>query len=352
MGLSGIKLGIIVILVGLLLLIACTPNKSAQDSFFVCKQLTEFGNNSLLGMLASNCFSELAGAKKDLTLCDKIDNDYERGQCYSNALSGSDIVNPQWCEILSDKSQKAGCYSMIAINTRERSFCEKADEILASNIPGQGCHIFDLTSKDISICEEKEDTNIGLNSKGNCYFEFAMVTTKASLCNKIPSDYQSVKDYCLGNVATRQRDVSICKEISGEQDRNKCYFILGVMNDDSSSCNKILNTESYKDNFYWSNKDRCIFLIAMAKGDYSLCGDLSEECDGLECMLFSKSGCYLLMGGALGDTDSCDNLDKDEMKGVCYSFVGFKKKDALICNELEGESKDACFEGMVKLDIS
>lgn len=164
------------------------------------------------------------------------------------------------------------------------------------------------TSIEIVSCEEKEEIIKPVEVEDPLSKLFSQmnkpkptvspeeIENQINECNNNADEFE--KQFCIGNVAIKVKDPTICEKIQGESQIDWCYSSLIGIAKDESYCDNIkgLDTKNfclasltgkatYCDNIESPlNKDICYSNVAASKQDKSICenvknADFKEECE-------------------------------------------------------------------------
>ncbi len=189
------------------------------------------------------CYLELAKAKKDSSLCEKVEDvDY---RYFCEAYSKRD---PSSCEKIG--GDKDSCYYVLGTLKHDPLLCEK---IKTYQTGRDFCYLNAAEAKqNTSICGwvenplvkeacyngSKSCDNMGdQNWRDLCYYNIVAIRQNHSICEKIVSEYR--KDSCYYRVAEVQRDPTLCGTIVNQEIKDRCYFVT------NDSVSRYLNILDY-----------------------------------------------------------------------------------------------------------
>ena len=201
-------------------------------------------------------------------VCDNLSNDSYKNTCYSMVIGQTKDIS--MCEVDSnDIPEKITCYKNLALAKDDPEICQKIDY----NYFKEWCTTD--SAKDFSICHSikkgmlywdeaklNDQKNICLGAvtgnvnycekitgnKSSCYSDIAARRDDLSICDKIESDNYS-KDECYMRIATKRGDSSLCNEL-GNKLREQCYNQISIQKADFSFCEKLLGAEQYQCYYY------------------------------------------------------------------------------------------------------
>jgi hypothetical protein len=195
------------------------------------------------GVNRDDCFSNLAIAENDSSICMNVNYSYERDNCISKISIAHE--NPSMCEPISIDASRDLCknqiFEMLAVTNKDPSFCKL---LVSENGSNQ-----DLVDR--------------------CIFDLAQSLNDTSYCDQISNEFS--KEICL----TGKIDPATCEEIADPMGQEACLYIAATYSNDQSSC-QTLPSQSMKDN--------CYMQIAKNTKDVSVCAsissdDLRSQCD-------------------------------------------------------------------------
>lgn len=192
------------------------------------------------------CFANIALNTKNYSLCEELKERSYRNECYAsigNKTSDVSICN----KVINDPDQFSDCIENIAINTDNRSLCDKVD---SEN--KRGCYLgFDLnlskTSGDTAICDKIKNEGWGSSQIGSCFSYVAAYTDNYSLCEKV-SDYSNSRDVCYLGVSRKSTNIGICDKIRWQYNGYQCIVNIAINTSNRNLCEKAYS--DYKDNCY------------------------------------------------------------------------------------------------------
>ncbi|MFA5386942.1 MAG: hypothetical protein WC322_00915, partial [Candidatus Paceibacterota bacterium] len=132
---------------------------------------------------------------------------------------------------------KEDCYSNIGIAKKDLSVCDKIQSQGLKEI----CYLkVDPLQGALLGCERKETAG----EKNLCYQETAISNLDLSICSKIKGESESCsKDFCLLQIAVMKKDASICEGLQ-ERLKDQCYYGIALFSQDYSVCADLSSEES------------------------------------------------------------------------------------------------------------
>ncbi len=227
------------------------------------------------------CLKEFSSKKELETLCGNITSNvlYLRESCIIDklkvALSTILEDNINIClKIFDEKYQPTididGCTAIIALLQKNLNVCDQAGKQRVA------CYVVMAQEYDfvkLSDCDRLDANYLG------CYSSIAIRTRDTSVCNKMP-DYQ--KYNCLQNIALSTKNISICVQLQpvtgGGVDQGYCANT--IYNEVKNNLTlDICDAGAKIQNINWV--EECYFTIAKKTLNISLCdksGRYTEEC--------------------------------------------------------------------------
>lgn len=223
-----------------------------------------------------HCYIEFAARNLDIDTCDKILSNYYKQECkdYIYSKLARDV---ETCQKIYNNATRKTCY-------------DKRYQY--------------LTISNISFCEQLPEF------KDECY-------RKIRACSYIET--LSIRDECFLDLATFFDDISICKNISVQEQKDICYGMIITNNYekyDPSICENILDvsdkgcTESFGCHYEY-------------RGCYQGC-------------FFRRDHCYNRMAEIKNDSTLCSQINESYTKDGCYSHFAYKTLNSTFCDYING----------------
>ncbi len=151
----------------------------------VCEKLgLEFNDNFSRKVFTGNCYEELAKAKKDPSICEKIELDRDL------------------------------CYQKVALSKKDEGLCAKVERVPDMD---QCYRELAIEMLDLSICEKITEGN-----RDYCYTQIAISKRDPNICGRLESKLEINTEMCYTDVATAKKDASICQKIQTETENARC----------------------------------------------------------------------------------------------------------------------------------
>lgn len=161
---------------------------------------------------------------------------------------------------------------------------------------------------------------------------YTLANRASSFCHLIVD--QGLKDSCVSFSAIQPRSTSPdqCKAIKSQEQRQECLYIIAIAKQDISLCENINSNDTLSNTNYTS--DRCFNQILGERfpsltDAYDLYG--MEVC---KKMGYRASSCYLYFAKKNNDVSLCDQLNKFD-NPLCYTFFAEQAKDTIFCEKID-----------------
>ncbi|GEM_PF-2907647 len=194
--------------------------------------------------------------------CDKMQDYYLRGDCYSNlAIINSDV---SFCGTVKEQGQQDTCLYNVALQTNDTSICLQMSfditdcltQIAVNNLDPSACELSAYEKEQCINAAIAEDfsqcTHLGYNRKicndavdqknialceniidasKNCFFELAKAALDPQYCAKTEP---TVRNTCIFIVATTAKNAGYCNLLS--EDRGNCIATIAVATNNRALC--------------------------------------------------------------------------------------------------------------------
>lgn len=235
------------------------------------------------------CYNDLAFKQRDYTMCRKIKGDGQspevdefRDNCYLRVIRAisQDAISkksPDLCEKLPD-DKKEECYVGSAFI--DPSICENK----VSSVLRDHCYYaVARDNKDILFCEKIKSPR----SQNDCGYSTLDDSTTLKYCDGITVD--SLKQQCLGQVASNLNDPELCEKVSGNWSE-KCWRSIAFQRTDPEYCKRISTSFYKRDCTYWvvrksANTSLCSLFESQDDKDYCLTGIVIDTHNATICDL-------------------------------------------------------------------
>lgn len=180
------------------------------DDFSLCREMLKRGRD-----IGIDCYGKYQESAEELWQCDEMKPVFGlmARDCYSNLA-----IRKKDAQLCRSSGQGGGCAYELARILNDASLCP------ISNNP-EGCvdQLIDFNKGDVSIC----DKIIDIGEKEECLIEYAEKTGDADICEKL----LKYRSSCYMNMAMGLGEASLCDKISIESDkkvcRNKMFYFTG-----------------------------------------------------------------------------------------------------------------------------
>ncbi|MFH2027573.1 MAG: hypothetical protein ABIJ08_00400 [Nanoarchaeota archaeon] len=153
----------------------------------------------------------------------------------------------------------------------------------------------------------------GETNADNCYFEKAISTADAVLCENIKMD--QLKGSCISEIGIALNDIRLCESLDNTT-KGYCYAKIAINNEDETICESI-------DSTYWI--DICYSELGKAKNDAELC---------LKVDIRYADACFVEVAESTQDEGVCRWITDNDDKYFCYRDLALSKEDVTICNNI------------------
>ena len=189
------------------------------------------------------CYFQLANLKNEFLICNNIQDDYLKGECYSELASY--VTNPQECADLKNPRgnkdftqlyyDRTVCYTNVAQYTGNLSWClyagPKDKEECVENVGKEPVILGEDKENTINQCVERINF-----SRNECLIKIAKKNQNESICNLLLESPVNINSICLDDVARVKLDGSNCKSIY-------CVKEVAISQNNQSFCREINNTK-------------------------------------------------------------------------------------------------------------
>lgn len=139
------------------------------------------------------CFTELALALQDETVCEKIKDRSSQGRCFHDLAQA--IHDPSLCDKILDSFEKGECYGSLVYNTAEKELCLRLEEGEAKDRCFLG---YVEKTGEMEIC----NSSMSINSlKDECFYTVMRITENPKVCDMILND--NGRENCKQEVTRR-----------------------------------------------------------------------------------------------------------------------------------------------------
>lgn len=210
--------------------------------------------------------------KKSLNEC--VDNE----RCYNSLilkganLSNDKLILPEnanlrMCELVNNHDSYYVCYRTFAYAKQDPCICGLADNKKFNDLFKEACYSeVGKALNDERICGMINNNDPkAIFYKTKCLEAVGVAKLDVNICENIPSaeGYSDRRFSCYFQIAMIKQDPNLCPK----QYADSCYGELGIRNKDLDMCNKVINDIILK--------GRCLYEVAKAKQDSSICSQIS-----------------------------------------------------------------------------
>lgn len=220
--------------------------------------------------------------------------------------------------------KKAECYSLLAQNTSDISYCDK---ITLDDLRQTCYRSFAVTNVSIDSCIYLDDTAEVLD----CLRSVSGLLTDYEGCLFIPEDSLDMKNIrydCLTRFAKKNLTEEPCKLISNQARRKECIEYVAFGLESLEGCLMLLEEDFWRP---WDEYD-CFVLVANESRDVSLCRYIDS--------VFYRSMCiYEIVTDLRLSSNRCTGLSLDD-EYLCRAIAD---DDATLCDYIrDNETRDRC----------
>lgn len=271
------------------------------------------------------CFTEVAYALKDPSICDR-DLGYStffHPQCKERVESvlrnTTTTTTTTECDGIEGSYQKNECYIKLAKEQKNLELCKKLEAPPAPS-----------GTTGTSMFRHYQD------QQASCYCEVAVATQNTSLCPLCAGSEVSEARIinCYTDIAVAKQDASICEKIQDLEYRNLCYHTIVNVTENSKICEKIQESVNF-------SKEGCYRYVAMKKGDPAICNKINDTRE--------KTYCLIDLAGKLGELRICNSVSGYEENYMCRMAVARKTNNPSICGSMTNPAwNERCIWSLLK----
>ncbi len=208
--------------------------------------------------------------KNELTKCAGNELCYKSLISKGAVISGDKLILPEnanmrMCELVEEHDAYYVCYRTFAYAKQDPCICGLADNKKFNDLFQEACYSeVGKVMNDENICNMiTNDNPEALFYKSKCLEAVGVSKQDVNICETIPSAQgYSDRSSCYFQIAMIKQDPTICQK----EYADTCYGELGIRNKDLEMCNKVVNDIILK--------GRCLYEVAKAKQDSSLCSQI------------------------------------------------------------------------------
>jgi len=329
------------------------------DSIFFCYLI---GDDSAF---KSSCFDSVAKDQNDISLCKSqecitgyavlldnpdlcwlLDFGNYRDSCFMDlAKKRKDFL---LCDEVKSKYTRNSCYMELNFSDQNTSFCFKLKD-LSKNVL-QKC--LSETRHDVNSCMEMKS----YIDKNECIINVAVIKKDPSLCDLIEMPKYNIstltgptweKDICMYEIAKASGDVSICRAITDKRWIKNCNQIIETNDQEISleGCRQLKDGQGT-----WRAQSACFLQLAQKEKDQEICKQVKSKDLRYET---SRDNCYRLMAIEMNDGNICEDIDSDNMKDWCKYDIARMENSETACQEIENKmTKHLCYFSLAKENIN
>jgi len=213
-----------------------------------------------------DCLFAYGTALNDTAACDKIDLNARRVACRSFSTGSVKCK-----EELTLDPDIGYCFEAVAIKANDVYYCERIPE--ASSYSPDCYTALAIQQKNASYCKKAAMEN----DANDCLVKYALATGEYQWCSNITYYMSSLrKDGCYRQAAIKFNDPLICNGIPASVERASCYGL--VLSSDLpfklESCDGIVDPQ-------W--KDTCYYHVAVQMNNKGICSMITSNVTKMNC---------------------------------------------------------------------
>lgn len=267
-----------------------------------------------------------------LAKCIMADSAFDEIQCFEEMFQEGKY-DEKICERVYSPSNYNKDYcnaaaAMVLLAKNGKSLDEQLAKCNVSILEGLCYEYYFLKGQESA---EKFCEKLIIEDKDECYYVIGMNKKDDKLCLKINNEKK--KNFCL--IATGLVDESICKGLY----QTDCYLSLAVAKRNEKLCDKIP---------YSIEKDRCYQVVLSSK---AISEQKEESCNNLNFEY--RGGCYYGIALDKKDENICQKIgDKHDLNyGKCFMNIAMIKLDENLCEKAYG-SEDICYFQLAEIKLN
>lgn len=224
------------------------------------------------------CESWVAKAKKDVSICDDMENPSYKNPCIAGVAAAKGDVS--LCNRIEKSTDKDDCIVDVAIAKKDASLCKTLTSTL-DYWQNQCLMEVGMAAEDMSVCDMiKPDVRGEEEMKQKCIENVTESKLDLSLCDRI-SDAEMRDYYCITQYAGLKGDLSACDGITDKGRRNNCIGHVAIVRKDASICQRMQITDGAFT--FPSPLNECVTEIAKATHNKALCDKAYDKTAKAEC---------------------------------------------------------------------
>jgi len=225
------------------------PNERAEAEKSICAWPTKQcwaiidGNDRNLCYFSNTL--DKAIEKQDISICEKsIKDTNKKDICYGMIAN----MTKDWsiCDRITTQAPKCNCYSKMAFAKKDPSLCEQCNGNQGGTLTYENCY-YDIAKakQDSSICDMIQNPE----SRCFCYSRFAEDEKNPALCEQCNCEGEGCafhRKYCYFHIATGKNDPAICGLVPEPGQIDECYEYVARWADNPSVCDLIKDQNTKK----------------------------------------------------------------------------------------------------------
>lgn len=176
---------------------------------------------------------------------------------------------------------------MVAAETTSNNTDQTAEACVPDPNAGgaDGCAIYDASVKnDPSLCAQISNPDY----LPSCYamFDAPTGTPVTFYCNQLSN--ANLNELCIGKVAVRKKDASLCDLIQTTNNKNQCQAAVGMATGDLDKCSLLPAYSSASPNA--PSQDTCVYTYAVLNSNTTVCSKIPKTSPFYDaCLKFAQA---------------------------------------------------------------
>lgn len=201
---------------------------------------------------------------------------YERLNISADAISTTDYT---LCKIYADPSVYTGeewkdrCLTGLAVHRQDLPLCEQVE----TELQREECYI-DVARTDPSVT--LSDCDAGGQVWPACYRSIALRENDSSICQELPTSHQ---ENCFRPIAESTGNISVCTQIEGRQQSVSCANNVANNIPEDEYTYSFCETWSSFEAVDNSDTDRCFYEVGTRTMNVDACNQITDDSARTEC---------------------------------------------------------------------
>lgn len=328
------------------------------------------------------CYAQRAVEKQEVRYCQHLPKEFQE-TCETQVYkSNTKLKNdPSLCEKIKQESERDNCYSEIAIIMNDHSVCEKIKERKKTDIGKGERSAYDECFDKIARATNNSElcsSIIGDNGRNTCYTVIATTIGDSRICDNLSGEYaEQLRPQCYGLIARNKGDSSACDSIDSIASRNYCkdqaYLSEALNAKNVTPCHNVGSGREILDKNYkipegtrtFGGVEYCYEEVMRTTKRATVCGDIINDMKRKSCYIYisqltndpsqcnaasvtdGKGECYKKAIPNNSSSASCEIIKEIEIRDDCYYYVAYYNKDKSYCSSInDSGKKDWCIKNV------